>query len=47
MAIYIEKDPQEDPAFKKWVVIYAKSEDKFFEDFAKAFQKLTELGFRQ
>ena len=37
----------DDPAFKKWVVIYAKSEDKFFEDFAKAFQKLTELGFKQ
>lgn len=27
--------------------IYAKSEDKFFADFAVAFQKLTELGFKQ
>lgn len=37
----------EDPAFKKWVLTYAKSEEKFFEDFAKAFRKLTELGFKQ
>jgi len=37
----------EDPKFKEWVQIYAKSEDKFFADFAVAFQKLTELGFKQ
>ena len=37
----------EDPSFRKWVQLYAKSEDKFFDDFAKAFQKLTELGFKQ
>jgi len=36
----------EDPAFKKWVQIYAKSEETFFADFAKAFRKLTELGFK-
>ena len=34
----------EDPAMKKWVEYYAKSEDKFFKDFAAAWQKLTELG---
>lgn len=33
-----------DPAFKKWVEIYAKDEDRFFRDFAKAFAKLLELG---
>lgn len=33
-----------DPAFKKWVEIYAKDEDRFFKDFAKAFAKLLELG---
>ena len=37
----------EDPSFRKWVQVYAKSEDAFFADFAKAFQKLTELGFKQ
>jgi cytochrome c peroxidase len=33
-----------DPVFKKWVEIYAKDEDRFFKDFAKAFAKLLELG---
>jgi cytochrome c peroxidase len=37
----------DDPEFKKWVVAYAKDEGLFFRDFAKAFQKLTELGFCQ
>ena len=37
----------DDPAFKKWVQVYAKSEETFFADFAKAFRKLTELGFKQ
>ena len=37
----------DDPAFKKWVNVYAKSEETFFADFAVAFQKLTELGFKQ
>jgi len=37
----------EDPAFKKWVTVYAGSEEIFFADFAKAFRKLTELGFKQ
>lgn len=33
-----------DPNFKKWVKIYAKDENRFFKDFAKAFAKLLELG---
>lgn len=34
----------EDPAFKKHVEVYAKDQNKFFADFASAFQKLEELG---
>ena len=34
----------EDAGFKKYVDIYAKDQKKFFDDFAKAFQKLEELG---
>ena len=34
----------EDPEFKKWVLLYAKDQKKFFEDFALAFGKLIELG---
>jgi len=37
----------EDAAFRTWVETYAKSEEQFFSDFAKAFQKLTELGFKK
>jgi len=37
----------EDASFKKWVKVYAGSEELFFADFAKAFRKLTELGFKQ
>eukprot|EP00301_Raphidiophrys_heterophryoidea_P026625 c9237_g1_i1.p1 GENE.c9237_g1_i1~~c9237_g1_i1.p1 ORF type:complete len:418 (-),score=113.47 c9237_g1_i1:147-1349(-) len=33
-----------DPEFRKYVELYAKDEAVFFEDFAKAFSKLTELG---
>ena len=33
-----------DPKFKKIVNEYAKNQDVFFKDFAKAFQKLVELG---
>lgn len=35
-----------DPSFKKYVQLYAKDEDTFFADFALAFRKLTELGFK-
>jgi cytochrome c peroxidase len=34
----------EDPAFKKYVDLYAKDQKKFFEDFSAAFNKLLELG---
>ena len=34
----------QDKKFKKFVNIYAKDSPKFFKDFAKAFQKLEELG---
>ena len=34
----------QDPEFKKYVEMYAKDEDLFFKDFAKAFAKLLELG---
>ena len=34
----------EDAAFKKYVDVYAKDQKAFFNDFAKAFQKLEELG---
>jgi len=36
----------EDPKFMKWVQVYAKDEDKFFTDFAKAFARLLELGVK-
>jgi len=35
-----------DPKFKKYVDLYAENEKKFFEDFAKAFGKLLELGVK-
>ncbi|KAK0529687.1 heme peroxidase [Tilletia horrida] len=34
----------QDKKFRKFAELYAKSEDKFFEDFSKAFGKLLELG---
>jgi catalase (peroxidase I) len=33
-----------DGSFKKWVDVYAKDNDKFFEDFSKVVAKLFELG---
>ncbi|KIN07393.1 hypothetical protein OIDMADRAFT_108415 [Oidiodendron maius Zn] len=33
-----------DPSFKKYVELYAKDKDRFFEDFSKVFDKLMELG---
>ncbi|KAG0338115.1 heme peroxidase [Podila humilis] len=37
---------RDDKEFRKWAEIYAKDEAKFFEDFAKAVQKLFELGVK-
>jgi cytochrome c peroxidase len=34
----------DDPVFKAHIEAYAKDEDAFFRDFAKAFSKLLELG---
>lgn len=34
----------DDEKFKKWVLIYAKDQKRFFADFALAFGKLIELG---
>jgi len=34
----------EDPEFRKYVELYAQDRYKFFDDFAKVFQKLEELG---
>jgi cytochrome c peroxidase len=33
-----------DPSFKKYVEIYAKDEEQFFKDFARAWKKLQENG---
>ena len=33
-----------DKGFKKWVVEYAKDQDKYFDDFAAAYEKLLHLG---
>lgn len=36
-----------DKAFKPWVELYAKDKERFFEDFAKVFAKLVELGIKR
>jgi cytochrome c peroxidase len=33
-----------DPGFKKYVEVYAKDKQAFYNDFSKAFSKLLELG---
>ena len=38
---------RDDPEFRKWSEIYVNDQKLFFEDFGKAFKKLTELGFKQ
>jgi cytochrome c peroxidase len=37
----------QDPSFRKWVELYARDKDRFFEDFAKVFAKLVELGIER
>ena len=34
----------QDPSFKKWVEIYKNDEERWFNDFAKYYQQLNELG---
>ena len=35
------------PAFAKWVELYARDKERFFEDFTKVFAKLVELGIQR
>lgn len=35
----------EDPAFRRYVELYAKDEDAFFREYAESHKKLSELGF--
>ena len=37
----------QDPKFRKWVELYARDKDRFFEDFSKVFAKLVELGIQR
>ena len=37
---------RDDPEFRKWSELYKKDEKLFLKDFANAFKKLTELGFK-
>lgn len=41
-----DKALTDEPELKKLVEIYAENEAKFFEDYAKAHQKLSELGMK-
>ncbi|KAK5116872.1 hypothetical protein LTR85_009132 [Meristemomyces frigidus] len=36
-----------DPSFRPWVELYANDKERFFEDFAKVFAKLVELGIER
>lgn len=44
MMLPIEITMYNDKKFRPYFDLYAKDSDKFFEDFAKAFKKLIELG---
>merc|ERR1711974_572475 len=35
---------RDDPKFREYVELYARDEDAFFDDFARAFRRLVELG---
>jgi peroxiredoxin len=37
----------QDKSFRKWVELYARDKDVFFEDFTKVFAKLVELGIQR
>jgi cytochrome c peroxidase len=37
----------QDPKFRKYVELYARDKDRFFEDFSKVFHKLLELGIQR
>lgn len=36
-----------DGSFRKWVELYARDKERFYEDFSKGFAKLTELGIQR
>jgi len=38
---------RDDPEFKKTALKYKEDQKAFHDDFAKAYKKLTELGFKQ
>lgn len=37
----------QDSSFRKWVELYARDKERFFEDFSKVFAKLMELGIER
>lgn len=37
----------QDKSFRKWVELYARDKERFFEDFSKVFAKLVELGIHR
>lgn len=39
--------PIHDASFRPWVELYAKDKERFFKDFANAFEKLVELGLER
>lgn len=47
MMLPTDLELRDDPEFRKWAELYKKDEEAFFKDFAAAFKKLTELGFKQ
>lgn len=47
MMLPTDLEIRDDPEFRKWAELYKKDEATFFKDFAAAFKKLTELGFKQ
>lgn len=46
MMLVTDLEIRDDPEFRKWAELYKKDEQTFFRDFADAFKKLTELGFK-
>jgi peroxiredoxin len=37
----------QDNEFRKWVELYARDKDRFFDDFSRVFAKLVELGIQR
>ncbi|GMM34801.1 hypothetical protein DASC09_021260 [Saccharomycopsis crataegensis] len=47
MMLQTDMEMIKDSEFHQWVEVYAKDQDKYFEDFAKVFSKLLELGVQR